>query len=185
MPWNANPKDEIRYTDLINVVHLFISFLGPTCHFCNIQYSLPTSSSNDGVFMMYITGFILDAFCGREPSTIRNNFSEVKRNLIKCKDIGKAPPYPPLVTRPVKDILVMGQAVDMLMQSLYPGRLSTFANFDTYRSSWSDFSTFWKVYAKGVKEVYSMGVQYRRNDAPSKCTTQTIWFESFFREVYL
>ena len=34
IPWNYNPKDELRYKHLTNGVHMFMPFLGPTCHFC-------------------------------------------------------------------------------------------------------------------------------------------------------
>ena len=134
-PWNYNPKDEIRYKHLTNGVNMFMPFLGPTCNFCNLQYRLPISSPNDRVFMMHITRCILDAGWEGKPSTIKNHMLEVNQNVIKCKDIGNAPSYPSLVPHPVKDLLGMGPAVDMLMWSLYPGRLSTFTQFDTFRNS--------------------------------------------------
>ena len=87
---------------------------------------------------------------GIETPTIKNRLLEVKRNIIKCKDIGKAPPYPSLGTHPVKDMLGMGPTVDMLMRILDPGRLSTFTQFDTFRSSQSSFSTVWNDSIKGV-----------------------------------
>ena len=66
---------------------------------------------------------------------INNHILEVKINFIKFKDIGKAPSYPYLGTCPVKYLLEMGPTVDMLMRILDPGKLSTFAPFDTFRSS--------------------------------------------------
>ena len=33
IPWNSNPKDKLRYKHLTNDVHMFMPFLGPTCHF--------------------------------------------------------------------------------------------------------------------------------------------------------
>ena len=60
----------------------------------------------------------MDACWGREPSTINIHMLEVKRNYIKCKDIGKAPSYPSLDPHPVKDLLGMGPVVNILMQSL-------------------------------------------------------------------
>ena len=53
--FNSNPKDEIRYRHLTNYLHMFIPFLGTTCHFCNIQYRIHTSSTKYRVFMMHIT----------------------------------------------------------------------------------------------------------------------------------
>ena len=32
IPWNYNPEDEIRYKQLTNGVHIFMHFLGHTCH---------------------------------------------------------------------------------------------------------------------------------------------------------
>ena len=135
IPWNSNIKDELRYKHLTNGVHLLMPFLGPICNFCNIQYRVPTSSVKGVVFMMLISRCILDAGWGREPFTIKNHMLEVKRNFIKCKYIGKAPSYLSLGTHPIKDILEMGPVVDMLMRRLDPGRLSAFAQFDTFRSS--------------------------------------------------
>ena len=65
IPWIYNPKDELRYKDLNNGVQMCTALLGPTCHLCNIQYMLHTSSPNDRVFIMHITRCILDARWGR------------------------------------------------------------------------------------------------------------------------
>ena len=61
--------------------------------------------------MMNIARCVLDAGWGSEPSTIKKNILEAKRNVIKRKDIGKAPSYPSLGPHPVKDLLGMGLAV--------------------------------------------------------------------------
>ena len=71
--WNSNTKDELRYKHLTNFLHMFILFVGYTCHFYNIQYSIPKGSAKDRVFMMHITKCILDTGWGREPSTIKNH----------------------------------------------------------------------------------------------------------------
>ena len=134
-PWDYNPKDKLRYKHLTNGFHLFMPFLGPTCHFYNIQYRLPTGSAKDRVFIMHTTMCIMDAVWEREPSKIKNHILEVKINVIKCIYIGKSPLYPTLSPHPVKDLLGMGPAVDMLMRSLDPGRLSIFVQFYTFRSS--------------------------------------------------
>ena len=79
---------------------------------------LPKSSPNDRVFMMKITRCILDAGWEGKPYSIKNHMLEFNRNIIKCKDTGKAPSYPSLGLHPVKDLLGMGPAADMLMCSL-------------------------------------------------------------------
>ena len=77
----------------------------------------------------------MDTGWRRDPSTINTHLLEVNRHVIKCKDIGKAQSYPPLGPHPVKDMLGMGPAVDMLMRSLETGRFSALKQFDTFRSS--------------------------------------------------
>ena len=72
---------------------------------------------------------------GREPSTSKNHLLEVNRNVIKCKYIGKAPSYMSLGPQLVKNMLGMGPEVEMLMQSLDPGRLGAFEKLDTFRIS--------------------------------------------------
>ena len=72
IPWNSNPKDELRYKHLTNCVHMFMPFLVPTCHLCNLQYRLSTSSPKYRVFMMHITRYILDAgWGGGNPPRLR------------------------------------------------------------------------------------------------------------------
>ena len=66
---------------------------------------------------------------------IKNHMLEVKRKLIKCKDIGKMPSYPYLVNQPVNDLLGIGLAGDMLLWSLDPRRINAFAQFNSFRSS--------------------------------------------------
>ena len=55
IPCNYNTKDGLMHRQLTNGAHLFMPFLDPTCHFCNIQYIISTSSAKYRVFMMYIT----------------------------------------------------------------------------------------------------------------------------------
>ena len=73
----------------------------------------------------------------------------------------------------------------MLIRSLEPGRISTFAPFDTFRSSLSDFSTVWKESIKGVLEVSSLGEDHRRKTVLAKFITHTVWFDRFVIEVQL
>ena len=49
---------------------------------------------------------------------IKNHILEVRRNFIKCKDIGKLLSYLSLGPHLVKDLLRMGPAVDMLIRRL-------------------------------------------------------------------
>ena len=41
IPWNANPKGELRYKHLANGVQLFMHFLGPTYHLCKYPIQGP------------------------------------------------------------------------------------------------------------------------------------------------
>ena len=77
----------------------------------------------------------MEAGLGREPYKIKNHLLEVNRNVIKCKDIRKAPSYPTLGPSSVKELLVMGTEVDMLTRSLDTGRISEFAKLYTFRRS--------------------------------------------------
>ena len=185
IPWNSNLKDGLRYKHITNCVKKFMPLLDPTCNFCNLQYRLPTSSPKDWLFMMHITRCILDAGWGMEPSNIKNHLWEVNRYVTNFKEIGKAPSYLYLVPQPAKDLLGMGPPVDMLMRSLDPGRLSTFAQFNSFRSSWSYFSAVCKESINGVLEGALLGEDHMRKAVLTKCSTQTIWFERFVREVEL
>ena len=108
---------------------------------------------------------------------------EVKINFIKCIDIVKAPSYPSLGPQLVKALLVVGLAVDMLMKSLYTGKLIALEKIDTLRSSRIYFSTVWEVSIKGVIEGSSLGYEQRKNNVIARCITQTIWFDMSVRRV--
>ena len=69
----------------------------------------------------------------------------------------------------------MGLAVDILMQSLDPGRLSAFAHFDTFRSSQSVFYKVCKVSIKGLIEGAPLGEDNSIKNVLTKCITQTIF----------
>ena len=71
----------------------------------------------------------------------------------------------------------MVPAVDMLMRRIYPGKLSTFTQFNTFRSSWSYFSTVWKASIKGVSEGDSFEEDHIRNTVLTKCSTHTIFLK--------
>ena len=147
----------------------------------DIQYRLSTNFTKNKMFMMHITRFILDTVWGTEPSTINNHMLEVKRNVIKCKDIWKALSYPSFCTYPVKDLLVMVPAADILMWSLEPETLVAFENFNTFSRYWWDFSTFRKDYINEMVDGASLSEYYRRKTILTKCSTQTIWFHRIVR----
>ena len=92
---------------------------------------------------------------------------------------------PSLGPHPVKDLLVRGMVVDMLLRSLDPQRLSAFAKFYLFRSSQSDLSTVSKVYINRIMKGYSLGEENSRKTVLTKCSTQTIWFQRFVRGVNL
>ena len=146
--------------------------------YANIQYRIPTSSVKDGVLIMHVTRCIMDAGWGRKPSTIKNHMLEVNINVINCKYIRKSPSYTYLGPHPAKDMLVMFLAVDMLIQSLYLGRLSAFSQLDTVSRYRSDLSTVYKVSIKGVLLGDSFLGGHMINTVLSKCITQFIWFDS-------
>ena len=62
------------------------------------------------------------------------------------------------------------------MRSLDSGRISAFAQFDTFRSSKSAFLTVWKAYIMGVLEGSSLGEDHRINNVLTKCSNQMIFF---------
>ena len=134
---------------------------------------------------MNITRCMMDAVWGKEPYTIKDLLLKFNRDVIKCKDIGKALCYPFLGPRLVKDLLGMGPVVDILMRSLEQGILIAFEKFDTFTSSQSDFSTVWKAHIKGVVEGYSLGGYHWRNTVITKFSTKTILFDRFMRGVEL
>ena len=68
---------------------------------------------------------------------------------------------------------------------LNPRRLRKFEQFDTFRSSRSEFSTVRKAPIKLVLEGASLEEDHRRNTVITKCSTQTIWFKIFVRGLEL
>ena len=116
---------------------------------------------------------------------IKNHQLEVKINFIKCKDIVKGPSYPSLDPHPVKYLFEIGPPVEMLIRSLDPGKLSSFAQFETFGSSRLAFSIFWKASIKGVLEGTYLVEGHRIKTVLTKFSTQVIWFEKFVGGVEL
>lgn len=184
--WHKNPLDLLRYKYLADGTHLMIPFQCPDCHFMNLNHGRrPGGSPFDSANLKFIHRAMLDSGGGREHSTILNHLREVRRLIKKCRAINKPITFPSLGPFPVEDVLGIGPAMDVLMQSLDKGRNLAFVQFDTFRKARSCYSSLYRASWRRALEGASIESDPRKKFTLTQCLTQTVWFERFMRGVEL
>lgn len=159
--------------------------LGPfQCDLCwcrNLKGRNPDENSlEDKALLSCIRRVNLDILWSSSPYTVRATVSNVKKGIKMCDELGVTPTYAPLGPWPLKDEVVLSVASQMVKTSLIPGKHSQdYQQFDTVRAIRSAFSNAFEasVGAQEIREVLrrEKGVVLH----PSKCPTQSLWFEKF------
>ena len=115
--------------------HLITPFQCETCHFRNIQERDPLAGNHkDNYLMEHIRRVSLDAFWGRESSTVKSNLGLVRRAVLTEDKMGCVNRIVPAVGPfPLKDAFGMGAAVAVLDKSMDPGRYEDQVQWATFR----------------------------------------------------
>jgi hypothetical protein len=123
----------------------------------------------------------LDAFWGREPSTVLANRRNLDQLVKMWQEVGLAPHnlLPALGPYPDEDVQGIGVAVAMLVKSTKPGRHNpTYTQFETMRKLRAAYSNMYHASARSNINTVTLG----RDTAKSfltTCPTQSGWFERF------
>ena len=133
-------EDKDRYLTARDGDHLMVPFQCDTCNFCNLQHRDPGTDSKDVTLMRAIRRASLDAFWGREPSTVAANKNGAIKVLKISGDLGLENIFPEMRPFGLKDNLGMGIATCLLRRSLDRGKYRETLQFETVRKLHSAYS---------------------------------------------
>ena len=155
------------------------------CWFRNLKGRNPdVNKMEDESLMSCIRRVNLDMLWSVSSSTVASTVGNVKKGLRMCDEMGIEPTYASLGPWPVKDEVGFTVGLQMVKASLIPGKYSqTYQQFDTIRGIRTAFSNVFEAStgAHLKREVFrgEKGVVLH----PSKCSTQSLWFEKFSKGV--
>jgi hypothetical protein len=173
--------DEKRFRVARNGDHLMCPYQCDLCHFRNIQKRDPLPGNRKDKFLLQcVRRASLDAFWGREPSTVRANLSGAKRLETIGESVGIQGVSPPLGPYSTEDTMGMGLAVCILIRSLDPGRTEELIQFSTARYLRSVYSN---VYHASAQHQRGMAVMAHNTSRiwVTECPSYGYWFERFMR----
>ena len=151
------------------------------CWFRNLKGRNPDLERlEDKALMSCIRRVNLDMLWSCSPSTVAATMSNVKKGVRMCEELGISPTYAVLGPWPLKDKVGFTVALQMVKASLIPGKYhQTYQQFDTIRTVRTAFSNVFEAStgAHSSRSVFrgDRGVVLH----PSKCPTQSLWFEKF------
>jgi hypothetical protein len=144
----------------------------------------PTAGdSRDRLLLQCIQRASLDAFWGREPSTVRANLRGAKRLEEIGNSLGMHSVTPPMGPYSTEDSFGMGLAVCILIRSLDPGRTEELIQFSTARNLRSVYSNLYHASACHQTGLTVMA-QSKNKVWVTNCPSYSYWFERFMRGVH-
>jgi hypothetical protein len=123
----------------------------------------------------FIVRATLDAFWGRETSTVNKNLNGAKRQERTNSRLRMPSGTPPMGPFPVRDVAGMQAAIDILDGSMDPGKYAEFVQWETFRN----------VPQAGVGGLENLiGAYERKKMWISSVVTHTFWFERFMEGLH-
>jgi hypothetical protein len=121
----------------------------------------------------------LDAFWGREPTTVLANRRNVDQLIQSWTGVLSAEPsLPSLGPFPPEDCFGITGSVGMLLKSLKVGRYADYTQFETMRKLRSAYSNLHHASAVGSTSMMTLGKDTAKTFL-STCPTNSLWFERF------
>jgi hypothetical protein len=180
--WLVHDEDRFRFRQARNGDHLMTPFQCDWCLFRLLTGRVPRPTSRHDEFLMCVLRrATLDAFWGRESSTVLANRRNLDQ-LIQVWDnlLETTPLMPPLGPYPAYDCFGITVAVPMLVKSLSPGKYASHTQFETMRKLRSAYSNLFHASALGASVMSTLGRDTAKTFL-SNCPTNSLWFERFCR----
>jgi hypothetical protein len=160
-----------------------VPFQCSLCHFRNIMLRDPwKDDDNDMEIMEFIVRASLDAFWGRETTTVTKNLTESKRMERTFSRLGMPSGTPPMGPFPVRDDMGMQAAIAVLDRSMDPGKYAEFVQWETFRKTRSCITNVSQAGVGGLGN--SIGAYERKKMWISTVATHTFWFERFMEGLH-
>lgn len=171
-------KEEKRFIRARPGDMLMVPFQCDLCHFRNIMQRDPFSEEpNDFEILEYIRRANLDAFWGRESSTVSKNLSVLLR-AERCFDrLGMPSAVDQLGPFPLKDTMGMQSAIAVLDKSLDKGKYEAFVQWETFRKTRSALTNLHQACVDGLSDTM-MSYEVKKLWI-SNVSTHSFWFSRF------
>ncbi len=172
-------KDADRFMVGRDGDHLITPFQCETCHFRNIQERDPVAGNRkDSYFLKHMRRFSLDAFWGRESSTVKSNLGLVRRAVKTEDSMGCVNRIIPAVGPfPLRDAFGMGAAVAVLDKSMDPGRYEDQVQWATFRKMRSMLTNMSQAGIQGLGDA--IGASDKNRTWVSQGDTHKFFFVRF------
>jgi hypothetical protein len=119
--------DEQRFLEARRGDHMMCPFHCPLCHFRNIMKRDPwVEDELDTEIMEFIVRACLDAFWGRDSTTVEKNLTEARRTERTSTRLQMPSVTPPMGPFPLTDDFGMQAAIAILDRSMDPGKHAEF-----------------------------------------------------------
>jgi hypothetical protein len=181
-PWFKQKlkKDEINHG--VKGVHVSIPFQCESCLMVNLEGRRPDPKL-DEMYLMLIRRANLDAMGGRAVTTTAAHASATKRVIRNCSIFRKTPTIPARGPMPMRDVVGMSTAVDMLFNSITAKpRLKGkhHIQFESMRRVRSTFTKSWESSAQCIQEGSAFASGFGKATLTT-CPTRQEWFGQFLR----
>ena len=175
-------EDELRYTQGIDGAHLMVTFQCDLCIFRTLFSRNPRIVQGDKESLGIIRRMNLDAIWAREPSTIRNNLSNLAKIINFCESHGLDPQLPALGPWNIQDELGYCLAFSMLIHSTLPGRHArTYTQFATIRQQRAAFSNLYQASSNMNHALSSITQSNQGRIHLAQCPSNSVWFSRWSR----
>jgi hypothetical protein len=170
--------DERRFLEARRGDHMMCPFQCPLCHFRNIMQRDPEEGDElDAEILEFIVRACLDAFWGRETTTVEKNLTEARRTERTFTRLRMPSVTPPMGPYPLRDDFGMQAAIAILDRSMDPGKHAEFVQWETFRKTRSCITN---VSQAGVGAMGdSVGANERKKIWILSVVTHTFWFDRF------
>lgn len=171
-------KEERRFLKARPGDMLMVPFQCDLCHFRNIMQRDPFPGDlKDSEILEYVRRANLDAFWGRESSTVSKNLSVLLRTE-RCFDrLGMPSAVEHLGPFPLTDTMGMKAAIAVLDKSLDKGKYEDFVQWETFRKTRSALTNLHQASVNGLMDSM-MSYEVKKvwiSNVPTHC----FWFSRF------
>jgi hypothetical protein len=176
-------KEKGRYMSARNGDMWSAPFQCDQCWFINLQFRQPNLENTGDVRLLgYIRRVNLDLFWSREPSTVSNTMSQIKKVNRLSEDLGLNPVQFPRGPWPVGDGMGFQLAIVTLRASQEPGRNNpSYQQYDSIRKLRTGVSNAFENSYPGNRVIQSFRSEKGKALKMSSCETESWLFIKFMR----
>ena len=172
--------DSNRFQEGRDGDHFMCPFQCDECVFVNIQNRPPDKTkSADNLLLLCIRRVILDSFWSREPETVKQNSSEMRRYLDSMCLFDVDKPFPARGPFSVEDSFGYKVACSLVWRSMSAGRNSSHVQFNSIRKVRAVVSNYIHT-TPGGTGMATIGAGEAGGQMFTSSPTSSLWFRRFY-----